>query len=239
MHKEQDTICGFLTLLELLPERNRFGHKQWLCRCECGQDCIMTASHLRGNSSCGCRANTNLVGRRYGRLVVLERLEAQKKNRLYRCKCDCGMECIIPSRRLRGKTGTQSCGCLAKEKGLVRLPIGESAFNSLFSTYKVSAKRREIEFKLSKAEFRVLTQQPCYYCGAPPYQIFRPKRCNGEYVYSGVDRCDSGKGYTIANCVACCGVCNQMKLLLDMDVFLNQVEKITRHIQSQVLRASG
>jgi len=230
MRKEQGSICGFLTLLELLPDRDKHSHKQWLCRCECGKNCIVTASHLRQNSSCGCRANTNLVGKRNGRLVILERLGVKGKNRLYRCKCDCGTECILPSTHLRGKTGTQSCGCLAKEKKLVKLPFGESAFNSLFSTYKISAKHRKIDFKLSKVEFRILTQQSCYYCGAPPYQIYQPKRCNGEYIYTGIDRCDSNEGYIAENCVACCGICNKMKLSLSSNVFIEQIKKIFKHL---------
>lgn len=230
MRKKQGSIYGFLTLLELLPERNKHGHKQWLCRCKCGENCIVTASHLRQNSSCGCRANTNLVGKRNGRLIALERLGTKGKNRLYRCKCDCGAECVIPSAHLRGKTGTKSCGCLVREKGLSKLPSGESAFNSLFSTYKFSAKRRKIDFKLTKSEFRILTQQPCHYCGTQPHQIIKPPRSNGEYIYSGVDRQDSTKGYLISNCVACCGICNKMKMKLSTDVFLNQIEKITQHV---------
>jgi hypothetical protein len=235
MRKEKGAICGFLTLLELLPERNKHGHKQWLCRCECGKNCVVTASHLRRNSSCGCRANTNLIGKRNGRLVVVERLEAEGKNRLYRCKCDCGSECVQPSRNLRDKTGTQSCGCLAKEKGLIKLPTGESAFNSLLSNYKLSAKRRHIEFKLTKEEFRTLTLQPCHYCGAQPGQTYKPRRSNGEYVYSGIDRQNSTKGYTTSNCVSCCGICNKMKMELSTDVFLGQVKKIVQ----QALVAGG
>lgn len=57
----------------------------------------------------------NLVGQRFGRLVVLEQLTpgfATKSK--FRCRCDCGNEVIKSYTVLRA--GTQSCGCLDQEK---------------------------------------------------------------------------------------------------------------------------
>lgn len=48
---------GRLTVLELLSERCKSGgHKQYLCKCECGRDSVCPAGRLRRGSkrSCGC-----------------------------------------------------------------------------------------------------------------------------------------------------------------------------------------
>jgi|WetSurSiteA1Bulk_404760.scaffolds.fasta_scaffold00264_16 hypothetical protein len=62
----------------------------------------------------------DLVGNRYGRLLVVKRVEAPKhlkyrKGIYYLCECDCGNESIVYKYRLmNGLTG--SCGCYKKEK---------------------------------------------------------------------------------------------------------------------------
>lgn len=57
----------------------------------------------------------NLVGQQFGRLKVLERVDAQNKKAVYwRCLCKCGNETVVRSDHLRyGKV--KSCGCLTSE----------------------------------------------------------------------------------------------------------------------------
>lgn len=57
-----------------------------------------------------------LIGRKYGRLTVLERVEIGKCSGMskFKCRCDCGVEKVTTSKALRGGT-TKSCGCLAAE----------------------------------------------------------------------------------------------------------------------------
>jgi hypothetical protein len=56
----------------------------------------------------------NLTGKKFGRLTVIEYSHKQKYNFYWKCKCDCGKECIIRSSNL--KSGhTKSCGCFNKE----------------------------------------------------------------------------------------------------------------------------
>ena len=55
----------------------------------------------------------DLTGKRFGKLTVVEKLpESNKFKRwLYKCKCDCGNEIIVPSNSLiNGQT--TSCGCV-------------------------------------------------------------------------------------------------------------------------------
>jgi hypothetical protein len=93
----------------------------------------------------------------------------------------------------------------------IRKPAGESSFARLVRQYKASAARRSIEFNLSAIEVRTLTKSKCSYCGVEPRQIMQSKDSNGSYIYNGIDRADSTKGYCIDNCVPACKTCNRAK----------------------------
>ena len=111
---------GKLTVLDWV------GAGKWSCQCECGYLTLVQPDNLRnGNTkSCGClqreRASEvnfkSLVGKRFGKLVVLERVKNDRFNHVnYRCKCDCGGEVIVDASNLR-QGNTNSCGCV-KSKG--------------------------------------------------------------------------------------------------------------------------
>lgn len=57
----------------------------------------------------------DLVGKRFGRLVVLERAENNNEGQArWLCQCDCGNQKVVLGKCLRNGH-TQSCGCLSKE----------------------------------------------------------------------------------------------------------------------------
>ena len=98
---------GILTVLEYMP-----AEKKWKCQCDCGNLTYKTASHLNaGVSSCGCLRKKDLTGKRFGKLVVLEKTEEKcGTSWLWRCRCDCGTVCVKPTNRLNAGWVT-SCGC--------------------------------------------------------------------------------------------------------------------------------
>lgn len=53
---------------------------------------------------------TDLLGRRFGRLIALEYIIGKR----WRCRCDCGNELTVMTCHLR-RGDTNSCGCLQKE----------------------------------------------------------------------------------------------------------------------------
>lgn len=65
----------------------------------------------------------NLVGQRYGRLLVMKKGLSSKKasggNARWVCICDCGKEKLVGSSDLRSGN-SQSCGCLQKERATGR-----------------------------------------------------------------------------------------------------------------------
>ena len=72
--------------------------------------------------SCGCLRKAvhtnNLVGKRFGRLVVIKDSGKRRSSRgiIWTCKCDCGKEYeVAGTNLLEGKTF--SCGCLKQSSG--------------------------------------------------------------------------------------------------------------------------
>ncbi len=59
----------------------------------------------------GQKKTKDLIGARFGRLVVIDDLGIQGKRHLWRCKCDCGNETTVTQDHLLQGL-TKSCGCL-------------------------------------------------------------------------------------------------------------------------------
>lgn len=104
----------------IAPAESRNGRTYWLCRCDCGTEKELNASSLkRGLSkSCGCVSpgrRSDLTGRRFGRLTVLEYVFApHTKETIWRCICDCGNETLVQATNLISGHVT-SCGCKRQE----------------------------------------------------------------------------------------------------------------------------
>lgn len=105
---------GRLTVLELTAERKRNGAAVWKCHCDCGKEVNVSSGNLnRGaTTSCGCGRIENLIGKRFGKLTVVE--SGQKTGNgdgaFWYCRCDCGNYCEVHANKL--KSGhTRSCGC--------------------------------------------------------------------------------------------------------------------------------
>lgn len=103
----------------------------WLCKCDCGNETLVTASNLRTNKtkSCGCLRSKlrfeNLSGKIYNNIEILDYIETIKNKHYYNCKCYCGN--IFKVEGLKLKSGhTKSCGCLVKniQKSKIKNMIG-------------------------------------------------------------------------------------------------------------------
>lgn len=110
---------GRLVCLEATDQRCASGSVIWRCRCDCGAVCLVPLHQLRQGytKSCGCLGHPprkDLVGQRFGKLVVTEYAGKEKGVHRWRCRCDCGNETVVGQTLLQsGKT--QSCGCLREE----------------------------------------------------------------------------------------------------------------------------
>lgn len=187
----------------------------WLCKCDCGKIVSVDSLNLRRGSARSCPecALIDIEGNRYGKLLVIKRDVKFGSDWGWLCLCDCGNTSVVRMSSLRSGN-TTSCGCsIYKEDG-------EAARNILYIAYKHDAKKRDLDFILSKEEFKLLTSDNCFYCGIEPKQIMRAKNNNGDYIYNGIDRKNNKEGYTLENCLPCCGNCNRAKRALSFEDFL-------------------
>ena len=117
---------GQLTVLSFHDKKGN--NRRWLCRCDCGTECIKYGHQMRAGQtvSCGCEAKrrqsmagrrnaSQLTGQRFGRLVVVGRHGSNGYQKaLWLCRCDCGEETLAATGSLKSGN-TTSCGCFHKE----------------------------------------------------------------------------------------------------------------------------
>lgn len=167
----------------------------------------------------------NLTDKKFGRLTALS-LSSKKRDRtnVWFCVCECGNTLFVATNNLT--TGnTKSCGCLGNGERFT-LPLGEASFNNLYTKYVFGAKRRNLEFSLTKEQFRKLTSSNCYLCGKEPSMMNKREDSNGYYTYNSIDRISSEEGYHINNCAPCCKTCNMAKGTLSLEEFCDLIKRI-------------
>ena len=111
-------IFGRLTCIEMiLIDKTIY----WKCLCTCGKTILVKRNDLlRGHTkSCGClkrdgaskRRMKNLIGQRFGKLIVVKSLGIYNHHQYWLCQCDCGNFYISYTRNLK-QGWLKSCGCL-------------------------------------------------------------------------------------------------------------------------------
>lgn len=168
-----------------------------------------------------------VLNKKFTKLYVYG-VETGPDNRLLvLCQCDCGKPVKLNASKVKSGQN-KSCGCLFIEHKNSFLadrsrgkqpahtkPIGEAAMNYVYKNYKASAKKRNLSFEIEKCDFSRLTKENCHYCELQPSTIMKgedkSRRLNGDYIYNGLDRVDSSKGYALTNIVTCCENCNKLK----------------------------
>jgi hypothetical protein len=117
---------GRLTVIKEVATTKAY--RQWLCKCDCGNETIVRMNQLRTGKtkSCGClhkerisEANSkDLRGKKYGYLTVIKRSEigSVSKGVMWECECKCGNITKVATEHLISGA-IVSCGCRRKEAG--------------------------------------------------------------------------------------------------------------------------
>lgn len=182
------------------------------------------------------RKNYNLIGKQFGKLTVISKCEDKyrspqgKTHTKWNCVCVCG-NISTPDTGSLNSGKSKSCGCFVTPEGLLKREKTrkeDAGSSDVYSTYKINARKRGYEFKISKKEAIDIFKKDCYYCGSIPSSI--SKKCAIPFFYNGIDRKDNSIGYTLENCLPCCARCNKSKMILSYDDFLEMVTKIYNNL---------
>lgn len=146
------------------------------------------------------------TGQRFGKLVALEPVKIEGKNRTYwKCLCDCGNTTVTFTGNLpRGMT--TSCGC---SKRLIGEIFKKRPYESIYGILVREAKEGLVH-TLSFEQFLEFTNiSECHYCGSPIKWTKHNVGYNGGRY--NLDRKNNNLGYSPDNCVVCCVRCNRAK----------------------------
>lgn len=116
---------GRLTVLRF-DKQLANGKTSWLCQCDCGNQCVVTAHslHFKKRKSCGCLHRKldvgsveDLTGRVFGKLTVIKATSLKDSNgaALWLCRCECGTEINVSQVSLL-QGYYKSCGCIRQEQ---------------------------------------------------------------------------------------------------------------------------
>ena len=88
-----------------------------------------------------------------------------------------------------------------------------------YHEYINNAKKRKLEFALTKEDCEKCFHVNCFYC-------------NEIIDGLGIDRINSDIGYVVSNIVPCCSTCNFMKHAMSQSVFINHIKKILHNYEN-------
>lgn len=173
-------------------------------------------------------------GEKFNRLTIISFSHSDKRSRKwYNARCDCGKEKIIMgSAMISGNT--KSCGCYGREiRKNKRISNNHSEITSIILGYKRHAENRGFKWLLTRMQVENIIDKDCFYCGSNPGNIKKTKNSIGDGLkYSGIDRIDSNKDYTIDNCVPCCRICNYAKSNMNIIEFKEWAIKLGQKAMS-------
>lgn len=237
---------GELKFLGIAPPHKN-GRTQGSFQCSCGAGVVKVLSKVRsGHSrSCGCLrgagwravADEDMVGQRFGRLVVQSRnpRSTAAGGTRWDCLCDCGQSKTLPLNRLRNGN-TRSCGCLLRDSAseMGRSRKGKRGWNwkgvgdisrSFWGRIKSGATRRGLAVEVTHEDIWQLFQEQKGRCALTNIAIGFPK-VGGRVATASLDRIDSTKGYVEGNIQWIDKRVQQMKWDMPQDEFLSLCEAV-------------
>lgn len=232
------TVCHRAKKLTEFPKngKNAAGRDTFRPNCKRCHAADRSRRYRLANPEIKCKPMREHVGEVFGKLTITSfvgyRVTKRGRTPIMNCKCACGKRKKVSYKDLRsGKTKT--CGFNHPHYEDRRMP----AFNMIYRhSYKGRAEKAGLAFSISPGQFMGISQQPCHYCGALPqaasYRGNRGALKTGKhlskFVYNGLDRVDSRKGYTLKNVVPCCGVCNHAKHTMSYRDFCAWLDRIVQ-----------
>lgn len=162
---------------------------------------------------------THQVGKIYQNRQILEEIFTKSKVKKFKVKC---LLCNrVSHNRLDAikKQGCRSCSsCKPKSSNEEKM---EFLIKRLWRDNASRARKYSREFMIEFKKYKLLILSNCYYCNKAPANKIYSYDKKIKLLYSGLDRIDTKKGYTLDNVVPCCKICNRAKSdLIQLDFYI-------------------
>lgn len=171
----------------------------------------------------------DLIGKRFGKLLVLSNSGPHHKRRdtTWLCLCDCGKQHITTGRNLR--TGdTKSCGCSTYENTSARFTthgLSKTYEYSMLKSARSRAKKEGWDFNLEISDIIIPE-----FCPILKVKIGNVRDRSGDSYSPSLDRVDNSKGYIKGNVRVITQKANRMK----QDCSIEQLETIIKYIKGEI-----
>lgn len=178
------------------------------------------------------RCNQNLVGMRFDRLVVIEKIESQTFGNVeWKCQCDCGNTTIAMTARLNNGT-KRSCGCLKAESARQRFTKHGLCTNrtpsttySMYVDAKKRAKKSKLPFNIELSDIIIPE-----YCPVFPHIKLQQNKNYPEYNSPSIDKLVPSLGYVKGNIT----IISQRANFIKRDASLEELKQITYWLEKEL-----
>ena len=212
--------------------------KEYFYKCIDGNENNLHIGNLKYERN-GYTHILNLVGKRYDRLTVIERVNNNNKMIQWKCICDCGQYCITTTKKLNSGN-KKSCGCLYKDtrvitgigKKSIRWLGYEEMSGKFLNIIKNGARNRNLEFLITPEylwNLYIKQNKKCSLSGLPIY--FNSN--NLKLQTASLDRIDNNKGYIEGNVQWLNRDVNWMKGKFDQKYFTDICKSITINLNNE------
>lgn len=183
--------------------------------------CIRSHAENRACRSCGRKkTKQNLIGKKFGKLVVIGEAPYRKTDPgpYWKCKCECGKITEVKTRSLIGGI-TKTCGSISHQwKGY------EEISGRYYSHLKSGARQRDIIFSITLEEMWnefISQNRRCFFTGE--LLTF------GQNGTASLDRIDSSMGYVKGNVQWVHKDINKMKNAFSVERFIELCQLVATH----------
>ena len=158
------------------------GKKYYKCKCDCDNEKYIQEATIRTRRirDCGCGefARKRLIGKKFGRLLVVDANrdnKTNKKNIMCICQCECGNIRNIPASALKRR---KSCGCIQK---LDFSKYKGKKYGNITIIDIVDENNKIIKCKCSCGN---IFETKLYYITNKNHKIISCGKCGNKYNYS-------------------------------------------------------
>jgi len=192
---------GDLLVIKFIGRKNKKSYH--LCKCLlCGKEFETTLDGLKGKTKCNeCGIESrklNLIGEKYGRLLVLSFHHDSKYGAYWECQCDCGKKSIVLGNALR-RGSSKSCGCFGDERRIETKTTHGMAYSDEYRAWIRMIERTTSNSYQGTARYKGRGITVCDEWKHSFEQFYKDMGDKPSKIYS-LDRINNNGNYEPSNC---------------------------------------